>query len=318
MITWALLDERVGSNKQTLAIADGISGDFAVKNIKYNVFVKLPNFILSRHLCGMNKRKSDDIFVNLPDLIICSGRRLANVALNIKKRNKNKTKIITILNPNFNFNKFDVVILPEHDNKIGKNVITYTGSLVNLDKNKKQNEVEKWKNTFSQYKKPFVSFFMGGDTKKTKFRPENLKNILNIKETLLISTSRRTGKKCVEMIEKKQVIEISDNENLKFTNFLYNWNREYGQNNPYFAMLGVADYIIVTGDSISMVAESCGTGKPVFIYMPKKSLSKKHYNFCKQMVEKGYAKEWEGKLIDYEYRPLNELDVVIKKIKEIL
>src|SRR5262249_1170230 len=43
--------------------------------------------------------------------------------------------------------------------------------------------------------------------------------------------------------------------------------------NPYLAFLGLADAIIVTGDSISMLAEACATGKPVHIF----DLGEGHY-----------------------------------------
>jgi len=36
--------------------------------------------------------------------------------------------------------------------------------------------------------------------------------------------------------------------------------------NPYRAFLALADEIVVTGDSISMLAEATATGKPVFIF----------------------------------------------------
>ena len=35
--------------------------------------------------------------------------------------------------------------------------------------------------------------------------------------------------------------------------------------NPYFGMLGAADAIVVTADSVSMISEAAATGKPVYI-----------------------------------------------------
>jgi mitochondrial fission protein ELM1 len=41
--------------------------------------------------------------------------------------------------------------------------------------------------------------------------------------------------------------------------------------NPYLAFLALADVIIVTGESESMLAEAAATGKPVYIYpLPKR------------------------------------------------
>jgi hypothetical protein len=46
---------------------------------------------------------------------------------------------------------------------------------------------------------------------------------------------------------------------------LYRW-ATHGADNPYFGFLALADEIIVTGDSISMLTEASATGKPVFIF----------------------------------------------------
>ncbi|GMO61125.1 MAG: mitochondrial fission ELM1 family protein [Rickettsiales bacterium] len=308
MIIWTLLDGRIGSDKQTLGLSNSLYGDTIKKNIKYTSLIKLPNFLLGDSLFGVDTKNSDDIFTDLPDLVICSGRRLARVALNIKKRNKGKTKIITILNPNFCFSKFDLVILPKHDNKKGKNVLTFVGTLADMDKNKLADETSKFEQKFANYKRPLVSFVIGGDTKDTKFAPEKMKAIMDLKETLLITTSRRTSDSCIKVL----------NENLK-DNYLYDWKKEEGKDNPYFAMLGTADFLIITGDSISMVAEACSTGKPVYVYMPRESLGKKHYKFATQLIKDGYAREFkEGTILEkYSYEPLNELSKIVKQIKEL-
>jgi hypothetical protein len=46
------------------------------------------------------------------------------------------------------------------------------------------------------------------------------------------------------------------------------------QDNPYLAYLALADVIVVTGESESMLAEAAATGKPVYIYpLPKRQPS---------------------------------------------
>src|SRR5262249_6598169 len=48
--------------------------------------------------------------------------------------------------------------------------------------------------------------------------------------------------------------------------FIHDWHNPAQPENPYLGFLGLADEIVVTGDSISMLAESSITGKPVFIF----------------------------------------------------
>ncbi len=139
--------------------------------------------------------------------------------------------------------------------------------------------------------------------------------------TLLITSSRRTSDECIKKIRQKVNCDY----------FFYDWKWENDPNNmkknqlgnPYFALLGLSNFLIVTGDSMSMVSEACSTGKPSYVYMPKKSLSKKHLRFLKALMKDGYIKEFSKdtkNLEKYNYRELNELervaDIIEEKIKE--
>ena len=54
-------------------------------------------------------------------------------------------------------------------------------------------------------------------------------------------------------------------------------------------ILACAENIIVTGDTVSMCSEACGTGKPVIIFEGKNWLTKKHLRFVNSLYNKGYA-----------------------------
>lgn len=323
MSVWVLVDDRIGSNNQSIAIAEQLSKNYVIKNIKYNCFIKIPNFIRQNSLLGIDLKNSDNIFEDLPDIVICAGRRLSSLALNIKKRNNNKTFIINIMDPNLNYTKFDLVILPKHDciNKKYENIIETYGSLNRINKDKIESEIKIWENKFINYKRSIISFIIGGDTKNYNFDLDNFKeafeNIINIVKNmdgfLCISSSRRTSQNCINII-KNTITKYKFDKNCYF----YNWKDENGNNNPYYALLGVSDFIITTADSISMISESCSTGKPVYVYIPNTNLSKKHFRFYKDMLNNNYIKEFNkdtSKLEEYSYTPLNEVLRVVKIIK---
>lgn len=334
MIVWVLTDDKVGSNNQSIAVAENLSMYYKIKKIVYNSFIKLPNFIRKDTLIGINKSLSDDIMEDLPDIVISSGRRLSSVALNIKKRSGGKTFIINIMNPDMSFDKFDLVLLPKHD-KISRkllksgNIIETNGSINRINSIKIKEESNKWKEFFNDYNRPLISLAIGGDTKNYKIDPEhfgktidNLSKIVNrIGGTLLITTSRRTSNDCLIKIREKVDCDY----------YLYDWRLENTENNeqksnlgnPYYAFLGLSDFLIVTGDSMSMISECCSTGKPVYVYMPKEILGKKHMIFCQDMLRDGYIKEFKrttSKLEKYEYKPLNEtkriVEIIYKKLEE--
>ncbi len=334
MIVWTLTDDRIGSNNQSITVSEKLSRYYVIKKIVYNSFIKLPNFIRGSSLIGVNKEASDNIKTELPDIIVCAGRRLSSVALNIKKRSGGRTFIVNIMNPDISFNRFDLIILPKHDNTskrlISKgNVFETNGALNRINTQRIKTEVEKWKDFFKDYKKPLISLIIGGDTKNYKFDPKefgimisNLSNIVNkLSGTLLITTSRRTSSECIMQIRQK----------INCDYYLYDWKWENDARNlmknplgnPYFAFLGLSDFIIVTGDSMSMISEACSTGKPTYIYMPRNSISKKHLRFCSEMIKENYTKEFDKNTVGlekYTYTPLNELDRVVnfiyKKLEE--
>ena len=325
MKIWILTDDRIGSNNQSIAIGNNIGGECIIKKVVYNKYIKIPNFIRQNSLIGIDKNKSDDLTNDLPDVVICAGRRLSSVALNIKKQSNGKTFVINIMNPNLNFGKFDLIILPKHDNtkdkilKKYKNVIETDGTLNLVNKERIENETNKWFDTFKDYKKPIVSLIIGGDTKDYKFDSKQfglmvkqLSEIINnLNGSLFITTSRRTSDNCLKEIK----------ENLKCEYYLYDWkedSKNNNVNNPYFAFLGISDFLIATGDSMSMVSECCSTGKPTYIYMPENSIAKKHRRFCENLIKNGVAKEFNSSISSleiYNYTPLNEVEKVVDIIK---
>src|SRR5204863_1154107 len=82
--------------------------------------------------------------------------------------------------------------------------------------------------------------------------------------TVFASTSRRTGPQAAAALKK----------GLGDSFYLHEWQPEQSEN-PYFAYLALADILIVTGESESMLAEAAATGKPVYIYpLPKQQLDR--------------------------------------------
>jgi hypothetical protein len=73
--------------------------------------------------------------------------------------------------------------------------------------------------------------------------------------SLLITTSARTPADTIDTLE----------QNITVPAYFYRWQRG-APDNPYFAFLGLAESIIVTGDSMSMLAEACATRKRVHIF----------------------------------------------------
>lgn len=329
MKVWVLKDLRIGSSKQAEFLGRALSDDVVIKNIEYNKYISLPNFIKPYKL-GIDFDDSDDVLndTEYPDIIIFSGRRLAGLAIYLKKyiykKTKNKVKLISILNPNYSFKYFDFVILPYHDNiKYDKynNIITINGSLCVNNLENMDKDFDFWNNMLKDYKRPFYSFMIGGDVKKKKMNPDNLLKILDtvssyVKSkngTLLISTSRRTNKDCVNI--------LNDN-NIKCDYYLYKWGKSSALN-PYYYFVNSSDIVFLTADSISMISEIITIHKPVYAYMEDELLTKKHIKFCEGLINKKIIREIDLKtdiedIKSFDFENINELDFVVNEIKKRL
>ncbi len=73
--------------------------------------------------------------------------------------------------------------------------------------------------------------------------------------------------------------------------YFHVWNdADKNSENPFYGFLGLADAVIVTGDSISMCSEACATGKPVYIYYSPDVVSPKHQQFIEELFQLKLAK----------------------------
>jgi mitochondrial fission protein ELM1 len=87
--------------------------------------------------------------------------------------------------------------------------------------------------------------------------------------------------------------------------------------NPYFAFLALGDAIVVTEDSVNMVTEAAGTGKPVYVQkLPGRST--RLARFHRLMQERGATRPFEGKLESWSYTPINDTEMVAAALRSAL
>ena len=288
---WILADDRVGTFSQSIGLAEEMKLEYRIITLNYSFLATLPNCILGQSFFRLDfgSRKKIKELNYLPKIIISAGRKSAPIALYLKKLSGKRSKVIQIMNPNLNFEKFDFVILPEHD-KVNPtkfpNLINTIGSLTKINDQNIQAECEKFSPWFQNIEKTKIALFIGGSSKKTEFDEKSAEKLAhlvsriarNMNATLLITNSRRTG----DELSKK--IESNLNCDFKFFDCK-------NQNNPYLAIIGYADFFIVSGDSVSMISECASTGKPLYIFDEKNISSAKHHNFHQSLYHNNYAKK---------------------------
>ena len=242
-------------------------------------------------------------------VIISCGRKSVIPSLLLKKRFKNEIFNIHIQDPKVNIKKFDSIICPEHDNLNGDNVIKTKGAihyLTNHEINKNLNYLKP-----NQGDKKIVTFILGGPNKYYNFSEKQMERIfskvknmfVSSKYKLIIIPSYRTPENIIKLSfnyfnEDHLVIKERDKK-------------------AYLSSLGLADIIIVTCDSTSMISEAAITGKPVYIsQMDHKRSIHRFQKFFKLFKDLGIIRDLGDNIENWTYTGLDEVNRAALLVKE--
>jgi mitochondrial fission protein ELM1 len=183
------------------------------------------------------------------------------VARWIKQQIGGRTKLVHIGRPWGRLAWFDLVFaMPQYDLPDRPNVFQARMPFNVVTPDAAARSIAAWQARLSDKPRPWLAVLVGGDA-----RPLELDAGIGLElgmrvaararatgGTVLLSTSRRSPKDAVDAIV----------EQLGPRAVVYHW-RPDDPNNPYAAFLALADEIVVTGDSASMLAEALRSGKPV-------------------------------------------------------
>ena len=114
-----------GMISQVEGLAKALDIEFIHQKVELNSFWKL----IPPNLTPVSKLVFKKIDISDFDIIISCGRKSVIPSIYLKKSSKKKIFNIHIQDPKVSLGNFDLVIAPEHDNLIGKNVITSKGSI---------------------------------------------------------------------------------------------------------------------------------------------------------------------------------------------
>ena len=218
---------------------------------------------------------------------------------------------IHIRDPKVSLNNFDFIVAPEHDGLEGRNVLKSKGAIHYL----RDYELEQNKNYLKSKinKEKLVSVIIGGPNKYYDYNEKIIDKIFQkIKDNfidkdyqLIFIPSMRTPQKIIEKAKN-----YFDENQIIVTNI---------DKKAYLSSLKLADYIVVTCDSTSMISEAAMTGKPIYIaQMPaikKNSRFKKFFALFKSL---NIIRDLENSLDNWNYEKLNETDKISRYIKEQL
>jgi mitochondrial fission protein ELM1 len=263
-VIWLLLGRKAGDNTQVIALAEQLGLPWQGKNIQARSWELIPHLLLGPTLAGIDRSRSSPLQAPWPDLVISSGRRNEPVAHWIRKQSGGRTKLVHIGRPWSALSRWDLVVTtPQYFLPVQDNVVHNRLPLHHVNPEKQQEQACKLESLLHHLPRPWVAVLVGGNSGRFVFtagKGRRLGESVNrlaaeLGGSLLLTDSPRTPRKSFEAL----LGEIS------LEHYCYRWG-EGREDNPYFAYLALADQLVVTGESMSMLAEASATGKPLHIF----------------------------------------------------
>jgi mitochondrial fission protein ELM1 len=262
--TWVLVGPRAGDRSQLLGVADALGWHYEIKELAYNGLHRLPNWLMGSTLASLDRATSTPLVPPWPDLIIDGGKRSVPIARWIRDRSGGQTRWVHVGRSWAPLAEFDLVITtPQYRLPPRPNVLRIDASLHRITAQRLADAAQDWADRLQHLPRPWIALLVGGDSPPYVLDPATAAHLgqrasahaRQAGGTLLVTTSARTQPAAVEAL-LAAVTEPA---------YCHRWQRDQ-RDNPYLAYLALADSFIVTGDSASMLAEACATGKPVALF----------------------------------------------------
>lgn len=306
---WTLADGRAGNQRQALALA-GALGFGASRH--WPLDPRAPwRWIAPREWPFATNAFGGGFARALqapPTLAIGCGRQAALATRLLHERG---ARVVQILDPRIDTRHWDLVVAPEHDGLRGENAIAMLGSLHPVD----DAWLARGRNDFpalGSLPRPRVALLVGGPSPHWPFADDAFATALDAIAasahaqggSLLATASRRTP----EAWKRALQACVARGPGICWTG---------GDGNPYPGLLGWADRIVATADSVNMLSEACATHAPVFV-LGGERLGGRVRGFLDRLRAIGRVRDVDADLEPFAGDPLRETARVAAIVRERL
>ncbi len=305
---WTLTDGRTGIENQAMGLAEAMARRTPIRLTTKRVQLRTPWIWLPAGLIPAPRQTlaigADPIEPPWPDIAIGCGRASIPFTMAMRGWSRGRTLVVQLQDPRENPREFDIVVPPIHDGLEGPNVVATVGACHRVSPDKLDQAALEHPAALEDMQRPRLAVLIGGKSKRQDISAKRAREISDqlakvqreTSGTLLVTLSRRT----------------SEAAKLQFRTWLAPHCAVFydGEGaNPYFAMLGAADHIFVTADSVNMATEAAATGKPIHV-LAVDGQGGKLDRFHQSLQRRGCARPFQGRLENWAYPPLLETDRV--------
>ncbi len=229
-----------------------------------------------------------------PDVVIASGRVTVPYARAWRRRG---AFTVFLQDPRWARREMDLIWVPEHDSLRGPNVLATLTSPHPFTPARLAAARAAPDPRLAALPAPRCAMALGGPGGAQRFTPADVVRLADAVRairaqgfSIMATPSRRTPPELAEAVRAAVG-----------AGFFWDGSGE----NPYPAMLALADALLVTGDSANMVGEAVATGSPVHVFEASGGRAGKLAGFVDALVTRGAARRWSGRLESFAYAPLD-------------
>jgi len=291
---WTYKIWKYGREREILILSDGKTGHLRQSESAAKLIIQQLSSAGIKTKLSIQEVKSRENRQGLmkfkPDIIISCGNSVSG--LNYRLARQNQAKSIVLMRPGIlGLKKFNLAIIPEHDNSPArKNVVATAGALNLIDADFLKEKSERLRQSGfikGNISSLCVGVLIGGGSKGFSISGALISGAISqikraaeeLNADILLTTSRRTSAE-VEQVIKNELGGYSRCKLLVIAN---------ENNNPDVVggILGLSSIIITSPESISMISEAASAGKYVLVFKAQ-GLSRKHRRFLNNYQDKGY------------------------------
>jgi mitochondrial fission protein ELM1 len=245
----------------------------------------------------------------LPSLAIGCGGMAGAVLAALRRRSM---QVVQVQNPRIDIDRFDLIVANRHDELTGPNVFVIRTALHRVTLARLAAEADIWRDRLAPYRRPLVAVMLGGSNGRyrldadagARLAADLVTMVRRDKVGVVVSPSRRTDPAVSDLIRTALAP-------------LGGWVWDFTGENPYFGMLALADLIIVTQDSVSMISEAAATTAPV-MYAPLPGSWRKQELFLKPLMDEDRVRRFEGRFSTWKVVPLDDTPAAAAEMRRRL
>jgi hypothetical protein len=322
---WLLVGEKPGDNAQVRVIADSLGWPVEERHIAMQAAWVRGKPRVRPSLDHVDAQRSDALRPPWPDLVIAIGRRLSMVALWVREQSGGRARLVLVGKPRRLARRFDLIVASAQYRVPDRpNVLRLGLPLMRVDEAAVAAAAEAWRERFAGLRRPLLALLVGGPTKPVRFDAAVARRLASAAAasaaaaggSLYVTTSRRTPAEVVDALAAA----------LPAGTPLYRW-RPDDRENPYLALLGLADRFAVTSDSPTMMLEVARLGRPLAIFpLPQtrgqlwRALGRGRdlQAIPRLLIERGAAVRLGADFLEPAAPPADELPRVVERIRSLL